>query len=508
MKLNSQTALKAGLFIALAANMNWGMQSMNASSLASESVPAGKASTPSQSSGDAKPESQTPAVLVVKADGPKPEAAKAETAKPRLPSDDEDKKICGDTYQVHYEEIQRGGVSYTEITFKRTGSSSDWSDPTTKKGQLHELFKNKGSVDSLVATLVKEQRKENKLSCADTKQQEEMSENSGREEKDAEEKAREQKRIADGVKNCTLDKTGERIKNSEKLRCWLDRLADADKLDKKKDRKVSRRSRDDFDDDMEGKQVLANIKEIVRGPLRKLIKEMTLSTDESKQNEGIEAAEEAIETVKELASVNDLSSSRAGGSTNDVRKLVGELEGLKLGGQTAQKSREMEDDVRSVRDQMRSSWAEYKRDPTNMWAAQEWNNSRMMHTQLANQMNAEIGNQFVAPLQAYRQMGFLTAEDYREFTSPFTNMRNMMIAALNPESQQLANISGRSFTGAISSSAMGSDIVIPTDLGAVRSQLSRGRTNGGFVIPTSPPPSLPRQLFNSSSVPSTSGRGF
>lgn len=458
MKLNSQTALKAGLFIALAANMNWGMQSMNASSLASESVPAGKAAASSQSSGDAKPESQTPTVLVVKADGPKPEAVK-----PRLASDDEDKKICGDTYQIHYEEVQRGGVSYTEITFKRTGTS-DWSDPTTKKGQLHELIKNKGSVDSLITTLVKEQRKENKLSCADTKQPEQMSENSDRDEKDAEEKAREQKRIADGVKNCTLDKTGERIKNSEKLRCWLDRLADADKLDKKKDRKVSRRSRDDFDDDMEGKQVLANIKEIVRGPLRKLIKEMTLSTDESKQNEGIEAAEEAIETVKELASVNDLGSSRGGGSTNDVRKLVGELEGLKLGGQTAQKSREMEDDVRSVRDQMRSSWAELKRDPTNTWAAQEWNNAKMMHTQLANQMNAEISNQFIAPLQAYRQMGFLTAEDYREFTSPFSNMRNMMIAALNPESQQLANLSGRSFTGTISSSAMGSDIVVPTDL--------------------------------------------
>ena len=168
----------------------------------------------------------------------------------------------------------------------------------------------------------------------------------------------------------------------------------------------------------------------------------------------------------------------------------------------------MEDDVRSVRDQMRSSWAEYKRDPTNMWAAQEWNNARMMHTQLANQMNTEIGNQFVAPLQAYRQMGFLTAEDYREFTSPFTNMRNMMIAALNPESQQLANISGRSFTGAISSSAMGSDIVIPTDLGTVRGQISRSRTNG-FAIPTTAPQlSLPRQLFNSSSVPATSGRGF
>ena len=168
----------------------------------------------------------------------------------------------------------------------------------------------------------------------------------------------------------------------------------------------------------------------------------------------------------------------------------------------------MADDVRAVRDQMRSSWAEYKRDPTNMWAAQEWNNARMMHTQLANQMNTEIGNQFVAPLQAYRQMGFLTAEDYREFTSPFTNMRNMMIAALNPESQQLANISGRSFTGAISSSAMGSDIVIPTDLGTVRGQISRSRTNG-FAIPTTAPQlSLPRQLFNSSSVPATSGRGF
>ncbi|MBK7890229.1 MAG: hypothetical protein IPJ84_05075 [Bdellovibrionales bacterium] len=506
MKLNSQTALKAGLFIALAANMNWGVQSMNASSLASESVPAGKAATPSQASGDAKPNSQTPAILVVKAEGPKPEAAKPETAKPRLPSDDEDKKICGDTYQVHYEEIQRGGVSYTEITFKRTGTS-DWSDPTTKKGQLHELFKNKGSVDSLVTTLVKEQRKENKLSCADAKQ-EQMSENSGRDEKDAEEKAREQKRIADGVKNCTLDKTGERIKNSEKLRCWLDRLADADKLDKKKDRKVSRRSRDDFDDDMEGKQVLANIKEIVRGPLRKLIKEMTLSTDESKQNEGIEAAEEASEIVLELASANDLGTNRRGGYNNDISKLIGELSALKTGGQTAQKSREMEDDVRSVRDQMRSSWAEYKRDPTNMWAAQEWNNARMMHTQLANQMNSEIGNQFIAPLQAYRQMGFLTAEDYREFTSPFTNMRNMMIAALNPESQQLANLSGRSFTGTISSPAMGSDIVIPTDLGTVRSQSSSGRTNSGFVIPTSPPPSLPRQLFNSSSVPATSGRGI
>lgn len=524
MKLNSQTALKAGLFVALAANMNWGLQSIQSTELSSESVPANTApaaAAPPTAVAAAPPASANAATVTAPPAEPAKVATVAPAEKPsaaekaKLPEDTEDKKICGDTYQVRFKEVQRDGESYTEITFKQKGTA-DWSDPTIKSGQLHEVVKKKVSVDRVVESLVKAERSEQKLACdtADKVQTDATSaENAAKEAREAkeaakkeaaEEKAREQKRIADGVKNCTMDKSGERIRKDEKLRCWLDRLADADQLDKKKPTKQSRRGRDDFDDDdMDSKQVLAKMKEIVRGPLRKQIKEMTLSTDESRQNEGIEAVDEAIETIKELASEHGLGTNRRGGYNSDVSKLIGELSALKTGAQTAQKSREMEDDVRSVRDQMRSSWAEYKRDPTNMMAAQEWQNSRMMHTQLANQLNTEIGNQFIAPLQGYRRAGLLTAEDYREFTSPFTNMRNMMIAALNPESQQLANLDGKPFTGAITSSAMGSDIIIPSDLAARRGQGSSGYArSAGITIPTTAPQlNLSRGVFNGASVP-------
>lgn len=492
MKLKKQTALKAALLLALAANTSWNVHRMNSTELAAtgESVPTqGADSAPTADPG--APGSKPPENIVVRARiaaapvpakvQPDAQAKPVPEKKTSLPFSEEDVKVCGDDYVVLYKEIQAENQTWTEVHFKTKGAANWEGSLTRLPNGLITYFAKKSELDGRVTRAIKGFREDRKMACAgETK----AAENVTTAALSAEEKEKAE-RIKKGVKECKVDTDGKKLSRSGQLECWMSRLAVADDLeqDKSKTKRSSRYGDDDRDDD---KAILANIKTIARDKLRPLIKEMILSKDGSDREDAIEAASEAAKTILELGRTNRLGGTRKGGYNNDISKLVGEMEGLAQGGKTVAKTEEYEDDARDVRDRVRAATEEFKRDPLNPYVQNEYNMAQMNFRILADHINSDIGMSMIGPLQSYRSAGFISSKDFSDYTQPFMTIRRLLMNATSTDS--LASSSLTRPTGAITSSLLGSDFQIPINMSVVRSSGGAGALrSGGFTLPTTAP---------------------
>ena len=492
MKLTKQTALKAALLAVLATNVSWEKMDFHSVQLASEVKTAGAGTAPA-GTGDGKV-STAPEALTVKATGDSPAAVKL-----TLPSHEAESRICGDLYKVHYQQVAReGGKMMTEITAIRASRANDAAVSITWKEDLINTMVKKSEADNVLAAAVKAHRTIKKEACAGEPARSGSTEVA--DDKDKAERDEEKKRIADGMKNCTLNRKGETLKGSEaKLECWIDQLSN-----------IGQRVGKHKSEDAEGKAVLAELQRIVRGPFKRLLKDALLSDDDDRVEHAKDMAKDAIDTIQEVGAEYDLGRTRNGRSNSAISKLVGEIEGLKKGAETKQESDKYSDRAKDVRYNLRTARTEYSslmairdqayqaamRNPLDPYAQQAYWEANQALTNSQQTMNFLVGDyealrldigmnlepNYIRPLRSMQTSGLMTSTDYNEFTQPFLELQKMLretrsFTSLNPQSALTQTTRP---TGSITSSLLGADRAIPTDLAVVRSVGTVG--TGGAAI--------------------------
>lgn len=517
MKLTKQTALKGALLMVLAANVSWEKLEVGSSELASngtEGVVGTGTAASGAKEGDGKV-STAPAALTLKADGapPAPVQLKAtEIAKTTLPSHEDESKICGDTYKLKYQQVEKGGEMMTEITAVRpTRAGDSWVSITWRADLINTIVK-KSEADKALTAAIKAHRALKKESCAGSEVA--TREDAGKDDED-------RSRIADGMKNCTLDKKGNSLKGEAKLDCWLDQLNNIDK-------RVGKHK----SDEATSKSVLAEMQRIVRGPFKRLLKDALVSDDEDRAEHAKEVITEAMQTVEDIGAEHDLGrSSRTGRNNNAVSKLIGELSAMKTGAEAHEESEKYASRAKDVKENLRTTRAELNarrverdalyqaamRNPLDTYAMQAYYESHQQYQNAAATLDFVKGDyealrydigmnlepNMIRPMRTMQTTGLMTAQDYKEFSQPFADLQKLMresVSYMNLSTvNSLAATRTSGFSGTIKDSVLGADYAIPANLATVRSTGVAGSARSSIPgLPTTAPSlsfQAPRSIF-------------
>jgi hypothetical protein len=514
MKLTKQTALKGALLMVLAANVSWEKLEVGSHELASEAV-TGTPATPRAATGDGRV-STAPAALAVATNGAPPAAIKIaapEAAKTTLPSHEDSVKICGDTYKLKYQQVEKGGEMMTEITAHRpTRAGDSWVSITWRADLINTIVKKSDADNALMAT-VKAHRTLKKEACPGSEVAAQ-----GDAGKDDEEKSR----IADGMKNCKLDKNGKSLKGEAILDCWLDQLNSIDK-------RVGKHK----SDEAMGKAVLAEMQRIVRGPFKRELKSALLSDDDDRADHAKQLVTEAMQAIGDIGAEHDLGRSRRSGrSNNAVSKLIDELSALKTGAEAHEESEKYASRAKDVKDNLRTTRAELNarraerdalyqqamRNPLDTYAMQAYyeadqqlrNSSAVLdfvkgdYEALRYDIGMNLEPNLIRPMRSMQTTGLMTAQDFKEFSQPFADLQKMMRESVNfmnlSNGSAVAATRTSGFSGTIKDSVLGQEYAIPNDLALKRSTGIAGSARSTIPgLPTTAPTlsfQAPRSIFS------------
>ncbi len=496
MKLTKSAALKGALLMVLAANMSWEKIEFGSTELASEAVGGAKTTTAPAATASA-PAASTAAPAVVEKVALAPEPAKV--TQPTLETEE---KVCGEKYVVFFQQIEIDGKSKTEISARRASGPSDkWDVTVPIEGSLAKTVYQKESALRLVTAHVKHVRTKAKLAC-DTDKAETATTVADKDAgKDDDKEAREEreakkKEIADRQKSCTVDRNGKTLDKAGKIECLTSALGNIEKRVDKKNADGKRLSEEAL-----SKAALAEIQKIHK-ELKRLLKSELMSKDESRVEEAKDSIVAAMDAIEESADVFDLGKSKSGRSNNSISKLIGELSALKSGAEAHEEGEKYVERSKEVRDNMRSSYAQALANPLDPYAMDSYRAAQYEYNQLRWDIGNNYEQQFLAPLKRYQSTGLLSAGDYKDFSTPFTDMQKFLREALGTSSAQTSNRSG--FSGTITGSVLGSDYAIPTNLAAMRttsgatSNATRflGTTGIPMTAPSLSLPALPNTVNN------------
>lgn len=484
MKLTKTAALKGALLMVLAANVSWEHVDFSSTELASETVGGKTATAPAKPA--SAPAASAPAPAKADAAKAAPDAAKAEPIqlkaieqKPVQPSHDSETKICGETYKVHYQQIERDGKTMTEMsTRKASNTSEEWDVAVVLRTDLVGTVAEKESALRILTSNVKEYRSKRKESCGGETVTEVRE--AAKEEKKAEKAERDQE-IADGVKNCTMDKKGNRIDKADRLECLTAAL---EKVDKRVDKKGADGKR--LSEEALTRAVTAEMQRLHK-EIKRLAKTELMSKDESRVEEAKELLTRAMDAIEETADVYDLGKSKSGRSNNSISKLIGELSALKQGADTHREGEKYAERAKDVRDTMRESYAKALAEPLNPWARQEYDRAKNEYEQLRWDIGNSFENDYMRSLQRFQSNGLMSSVDYKDFTQPYTDIQKFLREALGGASTQNANRTG--FSGKITGSVLGSDYQVPSNLASMR--ISNGTVQSAFTNGSALPTSIP-----------------
>ncbi|MCM2281703.1 MAG: hypothetical protein NDI61_07640 [Bdellovibrionaceae bacterium] len=294
---------------------------------------------------------------------------------------------------------------------------------------------------------------------------------------------KEQKEQDAKVRRCELKKTRvaggkfeyEAIEgDKEMIRCQIKRLT------------LLENEKDDKGKTLSKSKQLAEVQKIVNEHLRRPIKKMLLSKDESENEDGIELADEVIEALNDI-----------GRGEHRIEKLANMFQGYKAGGETARRSRERSEDVSEVRERLTSARNELRQNPRDMYAIQDLRMALEEHRNLANQIDYDIYYGPVAAMQMHRSQGHLNTGDYNEFLSPFSSIKRSMEDMLRQSRTAGVSPGGVRF----------SDMNAPQDLWNTRTSMDRGfvRQHGASAYPLSMPNVRSQFKYDVNSVPSVFG---
>lgn len=473
--MNKQNALKASLLLVVAANLSWGpvMRSLNLSS--SSEMADGKSAPPSAPAASTSTSNPPANAARPSAEGPKPDApAKPSQTSNLTDTTVEDKeakaprseapKVCGQRFYVSYREIVIGGDTMTEIYVKpHTGIITGFKPFMLRpRGGFDTNLDNediKKDNDSKIATMIK-----NRLGrCPEEVQPAPAPEKqASKEDKEA---------IKSGMKACRLNSKGDPLSETQVVRCRLKQLDDIDF---------------DRDDRRGSSKAMAQLEKIVRGDIRKSIKNRLMSSDESKVDEGEELLNEVVEQIKENTTEMNLDPYR-------MSKLVGELQSLRAGGETYRRSVDLDKQVKDVQSQLREelqqAQMDYRNNPRDPWAAQ-----RLLQVQqdvmnqqkmLFNQAQMEIGNGPLAQLNSAQKQGYISLTEFSQFMQPYNLLRvDLMSMGGNGLAGSSNPILGNPSLGAVGSM---NSATLPNDFARYRAGLATSfQQNYGVSTPIRP----------------------
>jgi hypothetical protein len=415
--ITKQGALKAVLLFALVANISWGPAQRALSQLSSsssETVSNGPIAAPT-----------TAAALA---------AAPAPTANSSDTSDNSDEisgdvspntetpKICGERVYITYREyfVVKNGKKdiYTEISVKPHAgeSSSIKAFKITPAGGLKTNLEDKEvkkDNDEKIAKTIRRQVsrcQEDAPPPVIVAPEEPISKG----DKEALKRA---------VKECRLTAKGDALTEVQKTRCRLKQLGEIDS-----------------DGDRSGNAKAAHALEVlVKGDLRKAIKNRLMSTDETKVSEGEELLSEVIDQVKDTAADLTLDPYK-------TAKLVGELESLRAGGETYRRSADLATEMKDAKAELRSEMLDAQqncRAQGDMVARQcmleVQRNVMMKQQQLQTQLQMDVRNGPYSQLTAAQRMGYVSLSEFNQFTQPYEQLRRDLVSMLDPRTLTLGS---------------------------------------------------------------------
>ena len=385
------------------------------------------------------------------------------------------RRICDRDYSITFLTVKEGDKVVSTITNYRKDSAA----PESFEGGLtqRDMDADAAIKTNALANMIEQIKTNN---CADKHEQDKKKSVAEEKEKKNEEKKAteaEKRKQWQGERDCELGASGEALDDLETLKCQTRRLGKVES-ESDYDGKRIKRSKSEL-------QILVNNLNL---KVKKGIKKLLLSKDDSKREEGADLATQAKDAIQALDS--DLLDSRK------REKMALEYDAMRFGGETYAKTSELKDEAKSIEEDMRTNYMDRQTDPGNPYLVQEWGQLLAQHQALSQRLQWDAGRPYQM-LEAYRSSNLIGSEDFRDFANPYLNLRRSLLNSIDPS---------RAGTG-LSDLDSG---FYPSDLGARRglSDLNQGRQYGAILPSLRPNIALSGRSSLTSSPLSISSRSF
>lgn len=463
--INKQSSLKGLLLLALVANLSWrpAMRSLNLSSETTgpQAAPAAAPAAPSEK---AAPEPAKPAPVAAPTT-PVPRPDKPISTAPPVETDrsprEESAKICGQRFHITYSEVTAENKTLTEISVEpQVGGIKGFPLNFRSRGGF-ELTLNSPEVKKDIDDRIKGYVRSKIGRCPEEVQTVTPTAKDPDEIK-ADKEEKEKLKLA--IKECRKNRKGDTLTEIEHVKCQLRRLGE---VDHDKDKRGS------------AARAMAEIERLVKGSIRKAIKNRLMSKDSSLNEEGEELLVDTIDTLKELSRSYRLDHGR-------MAKLITGLEGLRAGGETYRRSAELQEEIRERRTELatelREAQAELRLNPRDPIAQQRviqaqqaaMYASREYHTQL----QLDVAGGPYAALIASMRLGGISSSEFSEFTNPFRLVQRDIQSLVNPQALLSGNLSGSSLNPSLGVLGNYQSITLPNDF--MNYRMGRAGTNPNF----------------------------
>lgn len=467
MKLTKTTALKASLLLVLAANMSWEKIDLGSVQLAATGTPGSTESVKATGA----PATTSP-VSVSPPDASVRVANSGTVApKPQEPShvSTEPLTVCGDQFEVRYQQFEFEGAKKTLVTATRINNRSESMEVIERTTLIDAIAKKESTLASL-AHFIKQQRANNKLSCAG-------------ETKVADEKTdEEQKKLEADQYACKVDRAGKALKGEKIVDCTIRELGRVDKRIEKKDSDGKRLS-----DKQLARNTLNDIQKLAATAKAELRKGL-LSKDDMRVEEAQSQIAGVIEAVQAAASEFG-DDDEVKGFDKSITKIVNELEALKKASETKTAAEGYKDRASEVKSVMRESYAAVLRDPLNPQLNADYQQAVQEYNLLRTEIGRDFENDELATMKRLKAAHLISGTDYTDFVKPYTDLQKLLREALSTSSvSSSVSISRDKITGSV----LGADYAVPTNLGATRTSNSAITSRVlGLTIPTTTPTVTP-----------------
>ena len=409
---NRQLLLKGALLVVLGANLSWNPEHMSLDLASSGEVMAGAPAPVEETvvteapASNAKPETQ-------------PQEKKDKTV--RLMT----KKVCGKRFLITFRELMIDNELKTEMDIAAHSEEENFKPIKYRvRGGFSLNLDNarvRQDVESEIDRLVKSRYGGE---CPGAKKTTVIAKPTVEKKTISKKKTSKNKKTE--ISECRRDKDGERLSDTERAECLLEKLAEIES---------------DYDNRSRTK-VMAKLERTIKGELRSILKKKLKSKDEADVEEGEELLEQVIDQINDLADDHDLDKRR-------TDRLVKELEVLRVGGETYRRSSILADEVNSARAdlqaRMQQAQAELRANPNDLWLRQQVLNLQgelLQQQNIFNQMmQAQVINGPYKSLLYAQQMGLVNANEFKEFTNPLTLLRQQLFSSINVTGQPLPGVS-------------------------------------------------------------------
>jgi hypothetical protein len=425
---NQQTALKAALFMILAANVSWQTskslnlvsgQTMHTSELASE-LGVNRGSIPGRTGGVTAP-ATAPVIRVQPApsiaEGPKPDAP-ISAATVNTKESSQTAVICSLDFKIQFIQETRASDGKSEVhAYVRQVDPARTLNGLHQIGTYRDLIGNpdtKAQWVDLITKNVTAKLKSEGRSCdgRNTDDRGPVVDNDRTRTRTRNDDNGDDARIERGRSNCTLDDNGDALRNSDKASCNLERLAaielDRTSDDNSDDDRGSRRRRDTSS---EGIREVQDALE----PLKTSIRQLVLSTNAKRRSDGNRLMNRVLAALAKV--------SRTAASSADERamsKIISNLDKSYTTGERvadaaadkADKLSEIDDKVSDLNIRAMTSQNPYERYELQR-QANAWTQYR------STEISRLTQNSDYLKLRAYEQAGIIDQSEFADFTADF-----------------------------------------------------------------------------------------